>query len=639
MTFNCTLVGGPGSPEVQPPVELSIHAPFGTSGSVIHQQLVRKFGTGAVTVDGKDLCSLVLGVPPLVEAAILVDGGTAPLRLRPQRPRGGGPSAPLALTVDSGAAAGTIVRLQRGSYSIGRSGTRIVIPDPELSREHARVVVTETDIMLVDLDSANGSYVDGERIRSAVISTDSSIRCGQSNLSLVFAELPVRVLADAGKSVADPIVVAGRVDAGNRPVVLVTAVLPLAIGVLLATLTGMWMFLAFSLASAFPVLVTALTGRRQKRELSDAVDAAVEEDKKRRRRCAPPLSLLALAAEWGKETPCDGSGTDGIWLRVGQAEQPPNIRVEPIGAAPVVPSAETAPVLLDPARPLTTVGGPRFATDGVIRALLMQLAGYPRACTTHVVVHGMAGTLPLAARYLSRVTLTATASAGLRVVTSNHPSGCERGVLLIRGETSTLEAENRVREAALRHGWQVLHFLPDAGERPAPDVLLSERHSVALLDLRETVFVPDLVPEEVFTRFCRRLAGEHSRGREPGTGVPAACSLEQVLTLTPEATADRWNSSEQDDGLAAPLGLSAAGTKYIDLHADGPHLLVAGTTGSGKSELLRSLTLALALSHPPSGSTSFSLISKAVQDWARWATLCTVSACRRTFPMAKWTGR
>jgi DNA segregation ATPase FtsK/SpoIIIE, S-DNA-T family len=37
----------------------------------------------------------------------------------------------------------------------------------------------------------------------------------------------------------------------------------------------------------------------------------------------------------------------------------------------------------------------------------------------------------------------------------------------------------------------------------------------------------------------------------------------------------------------------------LDLQTDGPHLLVAGTTGSGKSELLRSLVLALALSHPP----------------------------------------
>jgi S-DNA-T family DNA segregation ATPase FtsK/SpoIIIE len=37
----------------------------------------------------------------------------------------------------------------------------------------------------------------------------------------------------------------------------------------------------------------------------------------------------------------------------------------------------------------------------------------------------------------------------------------------------------------------------------------------------------------------------------------------------------------------------------VDLVADGPHALVAGTTGSGKSELLRSLVLGLACCHPP----------------------------------------
>ena len=50
MTFNCTLVGGPGSPTVHPPVELSIDAPSGMAGTAIHQQLVREFGTGTVTV-------------------------------------------------------------------------------------------------------------------------------------------------------------------------------------------------------------------------------------------------------------------------------------------------------------------------------------------------------------------------------------------------------------------------------------------------------------------------------------------------------------------------------------------------------------------------------------------------------------
>jgi len=38
----------------------------------------------------------------------------------------------------------------------------------------------------------------------------------------------------------------------------------------------------------------------------------------------------------------------------------------------------------------------------------------------------------------------------------------------------------------------------------------------------------------------------------------------------------------------------------IDLDSDGPHALVAGTTGSGKSELLRTFLVSAALHHPPS---------------------------------------
>ena len=48
------------------------------------------------------------------------------------------------------------------------------------------------------------------------------------------------------------------------------------------------------------------------------------------------------------------------------------------------------------------------------------------------------------------------------------------------------------------------------------------------------------------------------------------------------------------------LGVGPGGrTVSVDLVADGPHALVAGTTGAGKSELLTTLVLALALTHPP----------------------------------------
>ncbi|GGH97716.1 hypothetical protein GCM10007170_28600 [Arthrobacter liuii] len=560
---------------------------------------MEKFGAGEVTVDGQNLRSLVLGVPPLVDAAVLVDGGAAPSSRRPRGPRAEDAAAPLTLAIHSGAAAGTVIPLRRGSYSIGRSGTRIVIPDPELSREHARVVVTDTDILLIDLDSANGTYVDGERIRNAVISTDSSFRCGQSNMSLLIPDALSGVLEDAGRSVAEPLLVVGRLEAGNRAVLVLTAILPLLMGVVLAVATGMWMFLAFSGASSLSVLVPALAGRRQRRDLAAAVKTAVQKDRERRRRCAPSLAFVALAAQRGSRTPVSGPGTDGVWLRLGEAEQPANVRIEPVGTGAPVPAAGIVPLLLEPGRPITRISGSPTALDGAIRSLLMQLAGYPCAGTTQVLVHGHAADLPLAARYLPRVTLTATTPAAIQAVSSPHPFGCERGVLLIRGKHPVAAGELSVCEAAMERGWQILLFLPEGAGALAPDVYLSENRSVRRENLTETPFVPDLVPEDVFSTFCRRAAGAGQKQEGQARTVPATCTLYEVLPLTLAATTERWESSARNEGLAVPLGRSASGTKTMDLQADGPHLLVAGTTGSGKSELLRSLTLALALSYPP----------------------------------------
>ncbi|MBY5163105.1 FtsK/SpoIIIE domain-containing protein [Salsipaludibacter albus] len=51
------------------------------------------------------------------------------------------------------------------------------------------------------------------------------------------------------------------------------------------------------------------------------------------------------------------------------------------------------------------------------------------------------------------------------------------------------------------------------------------------------------------------------------------------------------------DGLVVPIGRDRDGVVELDLVGDGPHALVAGTTGSGKSELLRTLVTGLALRH------------------------------------------
>lgn len=63
-----------------------------------------------------------------------------------------------------------------------------------------------------------------------------------------------------------------------------------------------------------------------------------------------------------------------------------------------------------------------------------------------------------------------------------------------------------------------------------------------------------------------------------------------------------WSQSEVYKTMAAPIGVKSKNQKvYLDLHerAHGPHGLVAGTTGSGKSELLQSYILSMALRYHP----------------------------------------
>lgn len=63
----------------------------------------------------------------------------------------------------------------------------------------------------------------------------------------------------------------------------------------------------------------------------------------------------------------------------------------------------------------------------------------------------------------------------------------------------------------------------------------------------------------------------------------------------------RWSKSQVFKSMAAPMGVSKTGIVNLDLHdkAHGPHGLVAGTTGSGKSEILQTYILAMAtLYHP-----------------------------------------
>ncbi|MEU1670056.1 FHA domain-containing protein [Streptomyces sparsogenes] len=118
-------------------------------------------------------------------------------------------------------------------------------------------------------------------------------------------------------------------------------------------------------------------------------------------------------------------------------------------------------------------------------------------------------------------------------------------------------------------------------------------------------------------RFARamaplRPADSAAAGGGPGSGHPAAAPLPRASRLldelglaraTPASLLARWAAAADEvpaGGRAlAVLGAGPRGPLAVDLVAEGPHLLIGGGPGTGKTELLRSLAASLAAAERP----------------------------------------
>jgi len=117
----------------------------------------------------------------------------------------------------------------------------------------------------------------------------------------------------------------------------------------------------------------------------------------------------------------------------------------------------------------------------------------------------------------------------------------------------------------------------------------------------------DLVGFDWCDRVARCLAPlrDGSAGRAatggPASGMPATVRLLDLWGAgqpTAAQVADGW--ARLGRTTAVPLGQIAGAQPFVlDIAKDGPHMLVAGTTGAGKSEFLQALVSSLALGNRP----------------------------------------
>lgn len=115
----------------------------------------------------------------------------------------------------------------------------------------------------------------------------------------------------------------------------------------------------------------------------------------------------------------------------------------------------------------------------------------------------------------------------------------------------------------------------------------------------------DEVSEESLEKLAVTLAGVEVSEVEVGGEIPGGLSFFEmygVRRLSELNVQERWLKNRTYESMKAVIGQKAGGTDcYLDVHEKyhGPHGLVAGTTGSGKSETLQTYILSLAVNYSP----------------------------------------
>lgn len=479
----------------------------------------------------------------------------------------------LRLCIDQGPDAGRLLPLRRGTRTLGRAG-EIRVSDPAMARLQGRLTMGDRGILWEEQET--------ERLWT----TGTSQLLGGSTFRLISGPPP----PGAGGWPVPPGQISEKPPEGRHRMTLVMALVPLVIGVVLVTMTGMWFFLLFSAVSALVALATVIDAARRRRHHRRALRRSAEDWARRRDAALPTPGQLAHRLRDGLP-PALPPDT----LRLGTGLIPAELETT-LSTSEAPPRTEVLTgVALEPASGgMTVLRGHRRETGRLLRWILLQLLLRPSGSRPPVVLlEDRDITPPPEAGDLSGFTVLRRADlrgdrlpaaltdapAGILILPEDVP--CDllggartRGWHLIvcthtpsgSGRTSTAAEEGAQTADLFRRRLSGGEAMPPVAEQMRSDGLSADTFAELL-----------------------RLGLPHAAGAE-SSGLPAqydAALPDPLMTRSARRT------------LTTELGRGPEGPELLDLVGDGPHILLAGTSGSGKSELLKSLMLGWAAAYGP----------------------------------------
>ncbi|YAL82479.1 FtsK/SpoIIIE domain-containing protein [Dermacoccaceae bacterium W4C1] len=600
----------------------------------------RTWYAGQVPIAG----TATLGQAPLLHCAALTD-----------RPIGDGPAPLVHLGSAEGPTAGALLSVDQ-DVTIGRDpGSRLCLVDPALSRQHAVIRLRHGRIQAFDLGSTNGTTVDGIHLKPGVeheLKLGQRMHLGTTTLRLVTSGTQRPTLVSNGRrSITRPprhlpelaeqeLQQPTPPEVGDRRLPWLLLLFPVPISLALALFLDSMMFLAFGLFGPMMMLGHYLhekrEGRGSRRQAFAAFQRSSEDFEQHqsqalarevqlRRRLSPDLLellMMARAARCWEVTPGDA---DYLSWRLGVAEVDSGLTVRHPDGRIQRTTLPGCPLTLDLSAHRTAgLFGEPAAVSLALQGLIGQCAVRQSPQVLRLI---LCTDRPAHWRWLQWLPhLRSDATSAPTILPMSHVDALEalcqstqgppresgsdepavHAVLLVDCADRGLPVP--LRELTNRTGPGVAVVIASEHPQDLPQKCTATVELKSLDDGSLTrsgdqdpiPFTPDLPApgwrEQVAAGLCPLV--DVTPGVHAAT-LPARAPLADLPggVATADEVAAQWHL--HPTGTRFVIGLGTSGPVEIDLDRDGPHALIGGTTGAGKSELLQGILLSLARASRP----------------------------------------